>query len=735
MNSTELKGTVDKITYRNRDNGYTVFKLKVGKESVTCVGLISVINEGETVRVTGEYSNHSVYGEQFNVTAIELSAPKTQLQMLKFLSSGAIRGIGPATAIKIIERFKEKSLDIIENYPQELTVIKGISPDKANAICDEYKKQYGIRDIMMSLAEFNITPVEATEIFKELGVHSIELIRENPYLLCADEIGFSFDRAEEIAENLGIPSDSDGRLTAGIEYILKRNLSNGHTCLPLVKLVSVAEKLLEVNEIMIVDTIKHMCERLQIVKRIYEGEEYIFLQEYYSAEEFIASKINAYIDNNVPMYPVTEEELSVIEYKLGFKFEQRQIESVNYALENNMFILTGGPGTGKTTTLNALIHILKNRNMSIALCAPTGRAAQRITELTGFEAKTLHRLLEVEWGRGSKQSFYKNRKNPLDEDVIIIDEMSMVDTLLFKALLEATRITSRIIIVGDSDQLPSVGAGNILGDLLNSDRISSVRLDKVFRQNESGDIVKNAHKVISGEKPELSNNSSDFFFIRNFDPETAAGVTVDLIQNRLPKTYGFSSLDDIQILCPSKKLTCGSYNLNLLLQEALNPVKKDTKQLFFKGVSFRVGDKVMQVKNDYDILWTSDDGETGSGVFNGDIGRIVDIDVKNHSLSVRFDDKIAVYYEENLDILELAYAITVHKSQGSEFNCVIIPISDTPKLLRYRNLIYTAITRAKKMMVFVGNENILFEMIENDRKTLRYSGLKFMLQNYENNIL
>lgn len=735
MNSTELKGTVDKITYRNNDNGYTVFKLKVGKETVTCVGLISVVNEGETVKVSGEYSSHSLYGEQFNVKSIEISAPKTQLQILRFLSSGAIKGVGPATAIKIVERFKDKTLDVIENYPMQLTVIKGISEEKANMICEEYKKQYGIRDIMLSLAEFNITPLEATVIFKALGIHSIELIRDNPYLLCSDSIGFSFERAEEISEKLGIPLDCEGRLAAGIEYILKRNLSNGHTCLPMCKLMVVAENLLGVNSILLTDTIKQMLTRMQIVKRVYSGEEFVFLQEYYSSEEYIASKLIAFKENNIPMYPVTETELSLIETKLGFKFDEMQIESVNMALQNNVFILTGGPGTGKTTTLNALIHILHNRKLSIALTAPTGRAAKRITELTGFEAKTLHRLLEVEWGNGGKQRFCKNRKNPLDEDVIIIDEMSMVDTLLFKALLEACRITSRVIIVGDSDQLPSVGAGNVLADILNSKKISSLKLSRIFRQNETGDIVKNAHKVISGEIPQLNNSSSDFFFIKNSNPELAADTTVDLINNRLPKAYGFSSFEDIQVLCPSKKLNCGSYNLNLMLQEALNPAKKDTKQLFFKGVNFRIGDKVMQVKNDYDIVWTADNGESGSGVFNGDIGSIVDIDVKNRSLSVRYDDKVAVYYDENLDIIELAYAITVHKSQGSEFDCVVIPLSDTPKLLRYRNLIYTAITRAKKLIVFVGNEDILSEMIENDRKTLRYTGLKYMLENYDEKII
>ncbi len=731
MKSKEIKGTVEKITYKNLENGYTVFKIKSVKGLITCVGCFPTINEGDTVSVTGVYSNHPVYGEQFNVEKIDISAPKTQLQVLKFLSSGAIKGIGPATAMKIVEKFKDKTLDIIENYPMELTVIKGISVDKANSICEEYKKQYGIRDIMLTLTEFDITPLEAADIFTVLGVRSVELIRENPHILCSEGIGFSFERAEEISEKLGIPLDSDGRVSAGVEYVLRKNLSNGHTCLPLAKLLDVCERLLSVNSVIIADSIKNMCSSMQLVIDDFNGESFVFLNEYYAAEEYIAAKLNAYIDCNVPLYGLSEFEIELVERKLGLTFDQKQIESVNSALNNNVFVLTGGPGTGKTTTLNALIAIFEGRKLSIALAAPTGRAAKRITELTGYDAKTLHRLLEVEWTKGGKQSFARNKKRPLDEDVIIIDEMSMVDTLLFKALLEAVRTTSRIILIGDSDQLPSVGAGNVLGDILDSGKIATVKLNRIFRQSDSSAIIKNAHSVISGTVPPINNEASDFFFIKNYNPISSAETVVELTASRLPKAYGFSSFDDIQVLCPSKKLTCGSYNLNILLQDALNPLTKNNKQLFYKGVSFRQGDKVMQTKNDYDIVWTSDDGETGTGIFNGDIGLIVDVDAKNRVLSVRFDDKIATYFEEDLDILELAYAITIHKSQGSEFDCVIIPVSDTPQPLRYRNLIYTAITRAKKLLVFVGSEGIFVQMIKNDRKTLRYSGLVHMLDLHE----
>ena len=732
MEKAEIRGTVEKITYRNRDNGYTVFKVRHGKKELSCVGYVPAVNEGDTITANGSYSNHPVYGEQFNVETVDISAPKTQLQVLKYLSSGAIKGIGPATAIKIVEKFKDDTLNIIENYPLELTVIRGISREKALLISEEYKKQFGMRDIFIALTSFNITPIEAATIFKVYGVSSVDRIRENPFILCIPEIGFSFERAEEISDSLGLPDDSDGRLSAGVSYILRNNLRNGHTCLPCDKLLTVAESLLSVNKILIEDTIKQMSDRMEIALRTYDGTTFVFLEEYYTAEEYSASRLAAFARNPSTSYEMSELEVKLIEKRLQIKFDEKQIEAVNGALLNNVFIITGGPGTGKTTALNALIAVLSGRGSSIALAAPTGRAAKRIFELTGYEAKTLHRLLEVDWSDGKRQSFLKNRKNPLDEDVIIVDEMSMVDSLLFKALIEACRVTTKLVFIGDSDQLPSVGAGNVLGDMLESGIIASVKLDKIFRQSDSGDIIKNAHRVISGEMPIVSKDSKDFFFMRNYNPEAVATTVLDLVNNRLPAAYGFSSFDDIQVLCPSKKLTCGSYNLNLMLQEELNPAIKNKKQLFFKGVSFREGDKVMQNKNDYDITWTSDDGEVGSGVFNGDIGTVVSVDPKNHSLSVRFDDKVAVYFDEELEVLELAYAITVHKSQGSEFDCVIIPLADTPKQLRYRNLIYTAITRAKKMLIFVGNEQVLYEMIENDRKTLRYTGLKHLLSNYEN---
>ena len=727
-NSIELKGIVLGVTYRNRDNGYTVIKVKSGKEQITAAGIMPYFSEGDSVVLFGSYTVHSVYGRQFKVDAAEATIPQNSLQVLKFLSSGAIKGVGPSTATKIVERFKDRTLEIIENEPLRLSEIRGISEEKALLISEEYKKQYGIRDIMLSLSKFKITPIEASNIFKYLGANCVDLIKENPYYLCSEEIGFPFERVEEIASFFGISEDNEHRLAAGVEFVLRRNLLNGHTCLPRTKLVDVSINLLSVNRDRLEDVVDIMVDSLVITEKLLGNTSYIFINDYAAAEEYIAAKVKSIVDNNIPFMPISPIELKFIESKLNITFDEKQIDAVNEAMNSGIFVLTGGPGTGKTTTLNAIIEILNGRGKSIALAAPTGRAAKRMTELTGFEAKTIHRLLEVEWGENDKAYFYRNRKNPLDFDIIIIDEMSMVDTLLFSALLEAVRTTSRLILVGDSDQLPSVGAGNVLSDIIDSEVVSSVKLTKVFRQATESSITVNAHKIINGEKLDLREKGKDFFFIHNNSPKSTANQVVDLCVNRLPKAYGFSSVYDIQVLCPFKKFEGGTVNLNQLLQQEINPYKKGTAEMNYKGIYFRPGDKVMQIKNDYDIVWTNSKGETGSGVFNGDIGFILEINNKEKSLKVQFDDKIATYYDTDLSLLELAYAVTVHKSQGSEFDCVIIPICDTPSMLRYRNLLYTGITRAKKLLILIGREEIFEMMAENNRKTLRYTALSYFLK-------
>ena len=730
--SVEIKGIVDSVTYKNRENGYTVLKLKTTDELITITGEMPFVSEGDSLVVFGNYTVHPSYGKQFKSEFCEVSTPENKAQILKFLSSGAIKGIGPATALKIVDRFGDNTLDVIENSPAELTVIKGISKEKACSISEQFKSQFGIRDVMLALSRFKITPLEAANIYKTLGVNSVNVIKNNPYALCSDNIGFSFERAELIAEQFNIPINNQDRIVAGITYVLKANLLNGHTCLPTDKLSITAARLLSVSDSAVLQTIEYMIEVFRLYSYKLDRKEFVFLPEYAASEQYISGKISAFLRGNIPLTPISIAELNFVENRLGITFDSAQIDAVNSAMNNNVFILTGGPGTGKTTTLNALIEIFENRDLSIALAAPTGRAAKRMTELTGRDAKTLHRLLEVEWLDGETQSFAKNKNHPLEFDVLIIDEMSMVDTMLFKALLEATRISTRVILVGDSDQLPSVGAGNVLCDLLASDVVPFVKLNKIFRQSADSTIASLAHKIIGGDVSKSFENSSDFFFLTREGSFSVCKTVEELCLTRLPDAYGFSPFSEIQVICPSRKKDCGTVNLNNILQNSLNPLNKKDVELYFKGVSFRKGDKVMQVKNDYDLMWTSDDGEIGSGIYNGDIGFITEIDAKNKVLKIKFDDKTATYYEENLELIELAYAVTVHKSQGCEFDCVILPLYDVSSLLQYRNLLYTAITRAKKILVLVGDKTVFYNMVENDRKTLRYTGLKYFINGQNN---
>ena len=727
MEQIIIKGTVDDVTFRNKENGYTVIKLKLNNETVVATGVMPFITEGDSLTLHGSYVFHSVYGHQFKCELCEVALPQTQSQVLRYLSSGVIKGVGPSTAAKIVERFKDDTLEIIEKSPKMLTAIKGISEEKALSISEQYKTQFGMRDIMLTLSKFNITPNEAISIFKVLGVNSIEIIKENPYSLCNDAIGFTFERVDEIAVKFDVDTNNIYRIAAGIEYVLKSNLNNGHTCLPHTKLIDVSARFLDVQLEKVEEALEIMLDSLRLFGRELDGTLFIFLPEYAQAEEYISNKIKVMLNCNQPLYSITEQELNIVEQKLNIEFDAMQISAVNYAMENNLFVLTGGPGTGKTTALNAIIEILNNRKMSFALAAPTGRAAKRMTEVTGHNATTIHRLLEVEWGEGEKISFAKNSKSPLDFDVVIIDEMSMVDAQLFKAVLEATRITTRIILVGDSDQLPSVGAGNVLNDLIASDAVPYVRLNKIFRQAAESSIVSFSHDIIRGVIPENYLRSDNFFFLVRTDAYSTVSTVVDLCTERLVSAYIFNPISDIQVLCPSRKKECGTVNLNNVLQEKLNPLKKKDPELHFKGFSFRIGDKVMHIKNDYDITWESESGELGTGVFNGDIGTICEIDVKNRLIKVKYDSKVASYYEEQIGLIELAYAVTVHKSQGCEFPCVIVPLFDTSNLLKYRNLLYTAITRAKNMIVLVGNPSVFEDMIMNDKKTLRYTALKNLL--------
>jgi len=729
----KITGTVEKITFRNDSNAYTVAVVSCEGEEVIVVGTLPFLNEGDNAEFCGEFTFHQTYGEQFKVQSFERISPQSAAAILRYLSSGAIKGVGPSTAGRIVEKFGAESLDIIQNQPQMLANIKGISLQKAMAISQEYNKQYGVRDIMLLLSKYNITPDKCVAIYRKFGDRSIELIRANPYILCQEGIDFAFETVEDIALDFEFDRNSELRVCAGVEYVLRRNLYNGHTCLPRNKFVNVACKLLGSKESVVEICLDRLIDCFQIESENINGTEFVSLPDYHHAEQHIAARlmsVKRFINSSVT---VDDLEIQNVEARLGIKFESLQRQAIFEAFESGILVLTGGPGTGKTTTLNAIIKLFENRNLQIELAAPTGRAAKRMTELTGMEAKTIHRLLEVEWGEDDKQQFARNEKNPLNCDVIIVDEASMIDAILFDNLLKALRLSCRIILVGDSDQLPSIGAGNVLNDILSADVFPSIRLKKVFRQASKSMIVNNAHAIINGKEADFSQKESDCFFMARADKYQTVETVLKLVLERLPSAYGINPLTDIQILCPSRMLDTGTVNLNNLLQANLNPHAKGQPQLVYKGVYFRVGDKVMQIKNNYDLQFKKDNGEYGTGVFNGDVGYITDIDIRGGIVKVRFDDRVVTYFSEDFSQLELAYAVTVHKSQGSEYDYVIIPLCDVPSKLMYRNLLYTAVTRAKKMLIIVGNSAVWDAMVQNNRKTLRYTLLEHFLKGAADN--
>ncbi|MBR4099924.1 MAG: ATP-dependent RecD-like DNA helicase [Clostridia bacterium] len=656
---------VEKITFRNESNYYTVAILRNGTEKFTAVGTLPFLNEGDTAEFTGEFIVHQTYGEQFKIESFERKPPQSTAAILRYLASGSIKGVGPSTAGRIVEKFGDESLEIISENPTALATIKGISLQKAMAISEEYRKQYGIRDIMLLLSKFNILPDKCVSIYRKYGARSIEMIKANPYILCQEGIDFNFELVEDIATDFSYDMSSRERITAGIEYVLRKNLYNGHTCLPRSKFVPVACRLLGCEESVVEICCDKLLEAFRLCSENINGTEYLSIPDYYNAEQHIAARlfsVKRFINASVT---VDELEIQNVENRLGIKFEALQREAIFEAFKSGILILTGGPGTGKTTTLNAIIKLFENRNLNIELAAPTGRAAKRMTELTGREAQTIHRLLEVEWGEGDTQQFARNEKNPLDCDVIIVDEASMIDALLFDNLLKALRLSCRIILVGDSDQLPSIGAGNVLNDILEADVFPSIRLKKVFRQAKESMIVNNAHAIINGQEANFRNNDSDCFFLKRADKYSTVETVLELVCERLPSAYGINPVTDIQILCPSRMLDTGTVNFNNLLQERLNPRKNGQPQLAYKGIYFRVNDKVMQIKNNYDLQYRKDNGDYGTGIFNGDVGFITDIDIRAGIIKVRYDDKVATYFSEDLSQLELAYAVTVHKSQGS----------------------------------------------------------------------
>ncbi len=727
----ELNGTVEKITFYNSTSGFCVIELNTGDELITAVGTMFDIRAGETVRLFGNYDDHPTFGPQFKVKHFEHCAPTTKAAMLRYLSSGGVKGIGPKLAQKIVERFGERTMEIIECDPLSLTVIRGISKEKALAVQNEYLKQMGVRELMVYLSRYDISADEALKAYKVLGPTSLEKIKANPYFLCRDELPFAFERVDAIAKSMGYERDFSFRIYSGIEYVLRHNLSNGHVCIPTEKVISVAAGLLGVEVDFVSSSLKYMLASGRLATYEHNAVQYLYLPEYYRAESFVAQRINIILNSRSLVVRDIDMRIKEAEKALNITFEKNQLAAIRAVSDTGILVLTGGPGTGKTTTLNAVIRVFEGAGLKVQLAAPTGRAAKRMSEVTGYEAKTVHRLLEAEFDETGRSVFCRNEHKPLDCDLLVIDEMSMVDLFLFSNLLNAVPLGCRLLLVGDSDQLPSVGAGNVLRDIIDSECIPTIRLKTVFRQALQSSIVTNAHKINAGEMPDLTIHDSDFFFLNVERPEKVSDKIIELVTERLPKAYGYSAVSDIQILAPSRKKEVGTLALNNRMQAVLNPKDGSKHEIRFPAFIMREGDKVMQIRNNYDIEWVRDDGTSSKGVFNGDIGTLEKIDLSLGIFTVRFDDRVAVYPVEFADQIELAYAITVHKAQGSEYPCVVMPISDMPPQLRYRNLLYTAVTRAKNILVVVGSRNVISGMVENDRRIKRYTMLNQMLR--ENN--
>ena len=727
MNSNleKLEGEIYEIIYQNEDNGYTVCDIETNKSLVTACGHMPFFAPGEQVVLIGSWVNHPDYGEQFSVISLERALPKKVSAILAYLASGIISGVRESTAKKIVNKFGEEALEIIAVNPERLSEIKGISPNRAKKISESFLIRQDAAQTVIFLQEFGVTPNLALRVHKIFGQKAIELAKENPYILCESVERIGFKTADRIANAMNIPKNHPGRISGGITYMLTYASLSGHTCLKYNELIDSTASFLgcDFNEV-----IEVLSQMKYDGKLIFE-EDFVYLPLYYNMEMLSATKLSELMALRRPYSSNISEEILKYSKLNSIDLSTMQQEAVKKALGGGVLVITGGPGTGKTTIMKIIMDIFQSYEYKIALCAPTGKAAKRLSESCGMEAKTLHRLLEVEVSDINNQRFAKNEYNPIDADVVIVDEMSMVDIVLFGSLLKALKRGTCLIMAGDSDQLPSVGAGNVLHDMLSCGAIPSVRLNEVFRQAEESRIVTNAHRINMGEMPLENDSKADFFFMGR-TPEGALQTICELCSGRLGKAYGFDSINDIQVLSPSRKGIVGTINLNRVLQERLNPPSKDKKEKKFGERIFRVGDKVIQTRNNYDMIWSLPDGSgDGFGIYNGDIGTILDISQKEKTLRILFDDsKIVEYDFSSVEDLEMAYALTVHKSQGSEWSAVIIPVCSFPPMLMTRNLLYTAVTRGKKLVILVGSLESVSQMVKNNKLQLRYSSLEKRLK-------
>ena len=725
----KLAGYVEHIIYRNTDNGYTVLNLVSGEEEITCVGNFSAIAEGENIEASGEYTDHPTYGRQFKVDAFEEKAPEDEEAIERYLGSGAIKGVGLALAARIVRRFKEDTFRIIEEEPERLAEIKGISERKAMEIADQVNEKRDLRQVMIFLQQYGITMNLAVKVYQAYGQEVYGIIKENPYRLADDIEGVGFRTADEIAARVGIRMDSDFRIRSGILYVLLQASGEGHTYLPEGELTARTKQLLEVDEGQIEKQYMDLAiERKIIMKQSGDGQTQIYAASFYYMEANTATMLKQLnVNYDVPDIEI-EQRIRNIEKQTGMELDEHQVTAVKEAVRNGLLIITGGPGTGKTTTINTIIKYFELEGMDIFLAAPTGRAAKRMSETTGFEARTVHRMLELNGGMDGKAGFERNEQNPLETDVVIVDEMSMVDITLMHSLLKAVAVGTRLILVGDVNQLPSVGPGSVLRDIIQSHECNVVMLTKIFRQASTSDIIVNAHKINHGEEVTLDNKSMDFFFLKRYDADVIINVMLQLVKQKLPKFVDATPYD-IQILTPMRKGLLGVERLNGILQQYMNPPSQQKREKEHGDAIFREGDKIMQTRNNYQLEWEIRTKfglsvDKGTGVFNGDMGIIREINDFAETMTVEFDEgRMVEYPYKLLDELELAYAITIHKSQGSEYPAVVIPLLSGPAMLMNRNLLYTAVTRARKCVTLVGNETTFAQMVQNTSQQKRYSGL------------
>lgn len=727
----QMQGTVASVIYKNQENGYAIIEIRTADDAITAVGTMPYITTGERITALGQWVEHPNYGRQFQVESYEKELPTTIDAIRAYLAAGAVKGVGEKTADKFIELFGERTLEVIENAPEQLARVRGISEAKANKISQAFREQFGIRRVILFLQRYGVSVSVAFAVWKCWGCAAEDVIRCNPYILCEMIDGVSFSDADAIATRMEFDKSSPFRISSAMKYILNRNAySAGHTFIPREALVQMTAQLIGMDESVIERRLDELIADEVLYNRTIGNKDAVYLERYYKAEQYCAWRI-ARLQSNVRRFTeYRADHLVQVEKKLKLHFNEEQMTAIDMAARCGVMILTGGPGTGKTTALSGIIALYQMLGVKYALAAPTGRAAKRISELTGDEAKTIHRMLEMQYSGDSLPHFAKNEDTPLGYDAVICDEASMIDADLMQALLRALPDGCRLVLVGDADQLPPVGPGNMLGDMIASQLVDTVALSHVFRQAADSQIICNAHGILRGEPLQFVGEDRDAFLIRETRALVGAELIVDLAVRRLVKTYGYNPLTDIQVISLSKLGMCGTMSLNEQLRAAINPPSPTKAEKPWGKNGFRVGDKVMQIRNNYDITYRMANGELGVGIFNGDIGIIRSIDHYAECMEIQFDDKTANYPFTCLEQLDFAYAMTVHKSQGSEFKCVVLAVVDAPRNLLYRNLLYTAMTRAKERLVIVGDPSRIEAMIENKTKTKRFSGLRYLLEDY-----